>query len=736
MKLDDVRLKLNLDKDQFTRKPTEETGGIMNRLATSQVEISVDELAQAIERGQSFTPALKAGTKGDSWQGQQIIATDIDNGCKKNGKKVMIDNPLSPVDAYEILSNNGIEPAIMYYSFSNRDDWPRYRVLLVLDEPLTDKEKARDYTERLAQLFNQHRGGCTDSSIKDAARLLYGGLKGCVFHRGNDTTPIAALEALPAVKREQPPASRTIPRADDGSTDEYILEALEAIDPADLNYNEWVKIGTALKSGGFTVDVWDSWSRTDARHKPRDCFKRWEKLSISRASVGTIIYMAKQKGWEPSDELKAKYRERKEAERLMLNGNEVFDWNQEIGEPGDAPASQQGQPTAITTNATESANTEQDEQRGAQAPAQNHPPTNQESACNLVRLSDVDPQPPSFLWYPYLRKGNLNLVYGDGGSGKTSAAIAIITALSKGKPSDGMRGCLNVDSPCTSIYLGAEDGIEEYSYLFRMAGADCRYVLMPEKNIPTADDIQRIGAMVKRFDVKLLVFDPLHAHLPDGMDINRANAVRTIMEGLRSICKETGLTVAFIEHTNKASNLENGFRILGSTDFKNAVRSALIVGWSKDGRRCIGHIKGNASELGETIIFDIDEHGKFIWKGTDTDISANDIELTPPSRAKRSTAPETYDTSRIVKAVKLFIQSEAPTKPNQWKVKTEDFRLWAKDRKMHIGMNATHVTKGLKQYMADLEKNDAIIVRIGQKWEGVSAFTISYEGGLTDGESE
>ena len=54
------------------------------------------------------------------------------------------------------------------------------------------------------------------------------------------------------------------------ANDDLILDALEYINPADLGYKTWINIGYALKNENFPLEVWDSWSRTDKRHKDRD----------------------------------------------------------------------------------------------------------------------------------------------------------------------------------------------------------------------------------------------------------------------------------------------------------------------------------------------------------------------------------------------------------------------------------------------------------------------------------
>ena len=229
---------LNLDSVKFTSKPTGAViGGVRNRLARPDAMQTIDpaELLEAIQRGQSFTPAAMTGGSGDTWQSQQVIVADNDTGTKDaEGHKIRLAEPLTPDEARAALAEYGIDPYAMYWTFSNRPDWPKFRIVIVLDEAIKDPAAAKDLTARLAYVLNTAREHCTDTSMADTARLLFGGPADCVFYRGQ-VTPTAKLWSLPAAvapeaapAAERPPMER--PRVDSrGAT----LAALEARMEAD-----------------------------------------------------------------------------------------------------------------------------------------------------------------------------------------------------------------------------------------------------------------------------------------------------------------------------------------------------------------------------------------------------------------------------------------------------------------------------------------------------------------------
>jgi hypothetical protein len=95
-----------------------------------------------------------------------------------------------------------------------------------------------------------------------------------------------------------------------------LLELLNYIDPAKCSYQEWINVGFALKTENYTAADWDSWSKSDSRYKPGECFQKWNTFQGAGKEItgATITQLAKDNGWVPSS---------KEDREL--------DWDDEIG---------------------------------------------------------------------------------------------------------------------------------------------------------------------------------------------------------------------------------------------------------------------------------------------------------------------------------------------------------------------------------------------------------------------
>lgn len=78
---------------------------------------------------------------------------------------------------------------------------------------------------------------------------------------------------------------------------------LDFLNPALLDYTEWLNTGMALKEEGYSCSVWDEWSAKDsARYHPGECEKKWRTFGNYGGTVvtgGTLVQLALDRGWKP-----------------------------------------------------------------------------------------------------------------------------------------------------------------------------------------------------------------------------------------------------------------------------------------------------------------------------------------------------------------------------------------------------------------------------------------------------
>jgi len=87
---------------------------------------------------------------------------------------------------------------------------------------------------------------------------------------------------------------------------DQIKRMIEAIDPDSLGYDEWLRVGMAIKSqhqGDDGLAIWDEWSQKGAKYKANECKTRWYGFAdVGTIRIGTLFYYAKEQGYESHDD--------------------------------------------------------------------------------------------------------------------------------------------------------------------------------------------------------------------------------------------------------------------------------------------------------------------------------------------------------------------------------------------------------------------------------------------------
>lgn len=84
---------------------------------------------------------------------------------------------------------------------------------------------------------------------------------------------------------------------------EQVGRMLEVMNPDDFSYDEWLRVGMAIKSQYPEMEglsVWDEWSRKGDRYKINECALRWEGFAeFGAVRMGTLFHFAKERDWVP-----------------------------------------------------------------------------------------------------------------------------------------------------------------------------------------------------------------------------------------------------------------------------------------------------------------------------------------------------------------------------------------------------------------------------------------------------
>lgn len=217
---------------------------------------------------------------------------------------------------------------------------------------------------------------------------------------------------------------------------------------------------------------------------------------------------------------------------------------------------------------------------------------------SLDELLAGDYPPPDWLWGGFFLTGEVNLLYGDGGTGKSLLSLHLAAHVAAGQP---LFNRPTQKLPVLCVY--SEDGHGEVKA--RLA-AILRNRGLPQKGLPIRlwcqpsdvlladiDDRGRVTEELPRLEAlrsELRQLGQPALVILDGMadlfaidETSRLPVTAALKRVLGGLCRDFGATVLVLAHPSKAS-MQDGSHYSGSTAFNNGVRQRVTLERVKDGQ--------------------------------------------------------------------------------------------------------------------------------------------------------
>lgn len=138
-------------------------------------ELTVAELIESVRSGYAFCAQHRNSRKSSNFQCMQVLAVDIDSGSTV---EAALQSPF--------FQQFG---SFLYTTVSHQPDAHRFRIVFVMEAPITDETRMRAAYTGLIRKF----GG--DRSCSDACRMFFGA-EGCEVHFIGKTLPLEQVEYL------------------------------------------------------------------------------------------------------------------------------------------------------------------------------------------------------------------------------------------------------------------------------------------------------------------------------------------------------------------------------------------------------------------------------------------------------------------------------------------------------------------------------------------------------------
>lgn len=259
-------------------------------------------------------------------------------------------------------------------------------------------------------------------------------------------------------------------------------------------------------------------------------------------------------------------------------------------------------------------------------------------------MDEVEEEDIDWIWYPYLAHGELVILEGDPGLGKSYLMQKISQMICDGK---------RLPSPDKHDAMGVTRGKVLYCDIENSAGTVTKKRLVSNGLISQKDFIQceepfsiddddaldELCDYIERVRPVLVVFDTLNNYL-GGADAFKGHEVASTFGKFREIAKRFGCCVVVLRHLTKSTKERALYRGQGAIQLAGLARIVMTVGVSPEDAdvRVLAVTKINVARMPKAITFTIEslptkggdkDRSKFIW-GEFVDLTADDIVAAPP----------------------------------------------------------------------------------------------------------
>lgn len=245
--------------------------------------------------------------------------------------------------------------------------------------------------------------------------------------------------------------------------------------------------------------------------------------------------------------------------------------------------------------------------------------TEQPAKVELASALELPPQPIEWLWQGWLATKCLQLIAGAPGAGKTTIAMAMAAAVSRGgqMPDGSHVPAGNVviwsgeDDYRTTLVprlLAAEADMARITFVMGMRRGDEKFSFDPARDLPELH-----AAMQSLADVRLIIIDPVVSAV--AKDSNHNSDVRRGLQPLVDMAAGLGAAVLGITHFSKGTQGREPLeRLTGSLAFGAVPRLVMVAvrqaaSADRQERRILVRAKSNNGPDGDGFEFDL-RHGE------------------------------------------------------------------------------------------------------------------------------
>jgi hypothetical protein len=229
------------------------------------------------------------------------------------------------------------------------------------------------------------------------------------------------------------------------------------------------------------------------------------------------------------------------------------------------------------------------------------PQTPPNRRLSVIKDSDVERKPVTWLWPGWLPLRKLVALDGDPDTGKSTMSVDLAARVSRGGlMPDGSQGLGG------EVILLSGDIDDTTSWRLGAAGADrdrIRHVQATldgsgESPVVVPQDLDLLEALIEEYHAVLVVIDVLAEYMDSGVDTHRDHSVRQALHLLRGVASRTNSAIVFLRHLRKAAAEKAIHAGGGSVGIIGAARAGWVVAYhpTDEGLRVLASSKMNLGQ--------------------------------------------------------------------------------------------------------------------------------------------
>lgn len=230
--------------------------------------------------------------------------------------------------------------------------------------------------------------------------------------------------------------------------------------------------------------------------------------------------------------------------------------------------------------------------------------------------SEVKAEPVEWLWSGRVPLGELTILDGDPGTGKSTLLTALAAHLTTGRGLPDHKGDPDEGG---AVYVTTEDSpARTIRPRLEAAGADTtRVLLLPSvpdgegdpRPLMLPEDIAILEQAVERVGARLVVIDPLMAHLGGSVNAHKDSDVRRALAPLADLAHRLETAVVVVRHLNKSGRTAAIYRGGGSIGIIGAARVGLLLAEhpEQEDVRVLAPVKNNLAVFPPSLTFALEQ---------------------------------------------------------------------------------------------------------------------------------